>query len=136
MLKQLATEIEGKIMPNSKMPIRIGLTAAELAALPSGSFKKADAGKPRLDLISPEMMTSLGDVLSHGANKYGAGNWEAGAEYSRYFAAAQRHLWAWQAGEDNDPESGLPHLSHAVCCLMFLLTYQARDNGTDNRGKN
>ena len=123
-------------MPNFDIPLSVGLNPVEIAKIPRSVFKKSDAGKPRMDLISPEMMTSLGEVLAHGAAKYGAGNWEAGAEYSRYFAAAQRHLWAWQSGEDIDEESGLPHLSHAMCCLMFLLTYQARDIGTDNRGKN
>ena len=39
---------------------------------------------------------------------------------ARYFAAAQRHLTAWWAGEANDPETGLSHLSHLLCCALFL----------------
>ena len=30
---------------------------------------------------------------------------------------------AWQRGEDNDPESGLPHLGHAMCNLVMLSTF-------------
>jgi hypothetical protein len=42
----------------------------------------------------------------------------------RYFDAAQRHLWAWWEGEARDPESGLPHLAHAVACLLFVLALE------------
>lgn len=34
--------------------------------------------------------------------------------------STQRHLWAYRRGEVSDPESGLPHLAHAMCCLMFM----------------
>jgi hypothetical protein len=32
-----------------------------------------------------------------------------------------RHVHAWRAGETKDPESGLHHLAHAGCCLLFML---------------
>lgn len=35
-------------------------------------------------------------------------------------AAAMRHLAAWRDGEQLDEESGLPHLAHALCCIVFL----------------
>ena len=38
----------------------------------------------------------------------------------RYFDALQRHVWSWKQGEQIDPESGIHHLAHAMCCLMFL----------------
>lgn len=31
-----------------------------------------------------------------------------------------RHLAAWAAGEERDPESGLSHLGHALCNAVFL----------------
>ena len=40
--------------------------------------------------------------------------------HRRYFDAALRHLTAWQTGEQVDAESGLPHLAHAICCLLFM----------------
>jgi len=97
------------------------------------SFEKADAGKPRIDLIPHEMIFETAEVLSDGANKYGADNWRQGAEWSRYFSALQRHLWAWKSGEDLDPETGKSHLAHASCCLAFLMAYQRREIGTDDR---
>jgi ribosomal protein L32 len=39
----------------------------------------------------------------------------------RYFDAAQRHIWAWKAGEETDSETGASHLAHAICCLMFIM---------------
>ena len=96
-------------------------------------FQKADAGKPRIDLIPPELIFETAAVLTIGAAKYGADNWRAGADWSRYFSALQRHMWAWQSGEDCDPETGQSHLAHAACCLSFLMAYQARQIGFDDR---
>ncbi len=48
-------------------------------------------------------------------------------------AAAQRHLIAHYSGEDIDPESGLPHLAHASCCLMFLTNMAATRPDMDDR---
>jgi hypothetical protein len=100
---------------------------------PPPNFFKHDQDKLPLDLITPEMMTALGEVLKFGAKKYAPRNWEQGAEWSRYYAALQRHLWAFWQGVEYDEESGLPVLHHAACCLMFLLTYVDRDIGTDDR---
>ena len=74
-------------------------------------------------------MLSLGEVLAFGARKYVPRNWEKGIQYSRVYAAAMRHLLAFQSGEALDPETRLPHLAHALCCLMFLLTFEARGLG-------
>jgi hypothetical protein len=107
-----------------------------LTAVHSGTdatFNKADAGKPRVDLIPHEFVLETAEVLSIGASKYGANNWQAGAEWSRYFSAMQRHLWAWKSGENHDPETGKSHLAHAACCLAFLMAYQARNIGNDDR---
>lgn len=96
-------------------------------------FTKSDQGKPRYDLIPPELLEEVAEVLTFGAAKYDAHNWARGAEYSRYYSACQRHLWAWWGGEDRDPETGLSHLAHAVCCVAFLMAYEERRLGTDDR---
>ncbi len=81
---------------------------------------KYDAGKAQLGLISSRFLNGLGRVLTYGARKYAAHNWRKGLHTSRYYDALQRHLLAWNDGEDVDPESGHSHLYHAACCLMFL----------------
>ena len=93
---------------------------------------KDDAGKLRYDLIPPFALEELVRVFSYGAAKYGERNWEAGLKWSRLFAAAQRHLWSWWAGEDADPETSLSHLAHAawncLALLEFARTHPERDD--------
>lgn len=87
---------------------------------------KRDGGKPRMDLIDPRFQRALAEVLTFGAEKYDAWNWSKGIAYSRVYAALQRHLTAWWAGEPLDEESGKSHLAHAACCLMFLTAFEER----------
>lgn len=83
--------------------------------------RKYDGGKDRWDLLPLGVVEDVVKVLTFGAQKYGPNNWqrvENGRE--RYYAALMRHLAAWRMGEAKDPETGLPHLAHAACCLGFL----------------
>lgn len=83
---------------------------------------KYDEGKVRLDLIDPNFINGVGEVLTMGANKYGADNWQGLDDFEdRYYAAALRHLLAWRNGESIDKESGLHHLKHVATNIMFLL---------------
>ena len=95
--------------------------------------RKDDQGKPRYELIAPEMLHGLAEVLTFGAEKYGDRNWEKGMKWSRPFGALMRHMWAWWRGEGLDPETGKSHLLHAACCLMFLIAYESRDVFGDDR---
>lgn len=97
---------------------------------------KHDDGKPRMDLLPPEALREIADVLALGAQKYDAHNWRKGFAYSRLLAAALRHVFSWAGGENKDPESGKSHLAHAACCLMFLITFEQTRTGTDDRHSN
>lgn len=87
--------------------------------------KKNDDGKHQWDLFPWVAAESVVDVLGFGAKKYGAHNWR-GVASIRYFSAAIRHLSEYAQGEIRDPESGLPHLAHAACSILFML---AKDHG-------
>ena len=94
-----------------------------------------DKGKPRLDLIPPEAIFALGEVLSYGEKKYGSRNWEKGMDYGRVFGATQRHLWKYWQGVDKDHESKLDHLYHALANTAFLIAFHERSIGKDTRSK-
>lgn len=93
-------------------------------------FTKYDGTKARMDLLHGGALLAMSEVLAYGAEKYAPDNWKRCPEPRRYFAAAQRHLWAWKEGEVEDPESGLNHLAHALTSLMFLfgLTVDVEDD--------
>lgn len=95
--------------------------------------RKDDSGKTPWHLMPPDALNQIAQVLAFGATKYGDRNWERGMNWSRPFAALMRHMWAWWRGEDRDPETGLSHLAHAGCCILFLLTYQGHATGKDDR---
>lgn len=88
---------------------------------------KSDEGKLRWDLLPMKPIESLVAVLTHGAAKYSPDNWQRVKPFKeRYYAALMRHLAAWKEGESIDADSKLPHLSHAMCCILFLLWNELR----------
>jgi len=96
---------------------------------------KNDDKKNRVELLSTDAMEDIAEVLTFGAKKYAAHNWRKGFKWSRLIGAAMRHLFAWSRGEDKDPETGLSHLAHCGCCIMFLLEHEKRNLGEDDRYK-
>jgi hypothetical protein len=54
-------------------------------------------------------------------------------KWGRVYGALMRHLWTWWRGDNLDKETGKSHLWHAVCCLAFLITYEERGIGEDDR---
>lgn len=103
--------------------------------LESAGGTKFDTGKPRLELLSSAAMVEIAKVMTFGAKKYDAHNWRKGFAWSRLLGAALRHTLAFLGGEDKDPETGLSHIAHAACCLMFLLEHEADKLGVDDRYK-
>lgn len=96
---------------------------------------KFDGGKTRLDLLPFDALFEVADVQAFGARKYSEHNWCKGMKWSRLIGAALRHIFAWSMGQDRDPETGLSHLAHAGCCILFLIAYQRRGVGEDDRFK-
>lgn len=92
---------------------------------------KYDDGKAPFELIPWEALESVAQVLAYGATKYAAHNWRNGLGRARLIGAAVRHLSAYLQGVDNDDESGLPHLAHAACCVLFALTFHLQGTHDD-----
>ena len=81
-------------------------------------------GKPPVHLVPPSAITAMAKVLGYGAEKYAERNWELGANYSVPYSSMMRHLLAWWDGEENDPESGLPHTYHILMNAAMLVEYE------------
>jgi hypothetical protein len=81
---------------------------------------KHDKGKPRISLVPREAIEGAARALGFGADKYGAHNFKGGLAYTRLLDATMRHILAYTSGEDNDPESGLNHIDHAIATLAML----------------
>lgn len=91
----------------------------------SGVGQKHDGGKPDWSLVPFDAMEHAVRVLEHGARKYGPENWRDVEDAERrYWNAAMRHMLAHMEGEAHDEDSGLPHLAHAVCSLLFILSLE------------
>ena len=58
--------------------------------------RKDDGGKNRLDLIPPEVILALGQVMT------------------------------WRSGEVRDPESGMPHLWHVLTNAAFMVYLEGK----------
>jgi hypothetical protein len=94
----------------------------KLEELKEEAFKKYDDEKPQLNYLldTPLALAQVAQVRHFGAEKYGRLNWQKCDDLERYTAAALRHIFQAQT-KDNDAESGLHHLAHALCCLLFTL---------------
>lgn len=99
------------------------------------SATKQDKEKVQMELLDPLALIEIAKVLTFGAKKYEAHNWRKGLMWSRLIGAALRHLFSFASGENLDPETGLSHIAHASCCLMFLLNYTVTKPELDDRYK-
>jgi hypothetical protein len=86
---------------------------------------KFDNGKPDYSLLPFAAVDEVVKVLTYGAAKYDRFNWEK-IEAVRYQAATMRHFSTHMQGEKIDPESGISHLAHAICSLLYLLDFELK----------
>lgn len=97
----------------------------------------------RYDLVPAGPLAALAELYGMGARKYADRNWERGYEWSKSFAALQRHAWAFWGGQDLDEHEPdcppdctnhtlMPHLAsvawHAFALLQFAQTHPDFDD--------
>ena len=82
---------------------------------------KYDSGKLNWSLMPFGALQEVVKVLEFGSQKYAPNNWQYvdNAE-ERYWNAAMRHMIAYKTESETDSETGLSHLAHAICCMLFL----------------
>lgn len=87
----------------------------------------------QMGALEPRSIMEVAKAAGFGAGKYARHNYLKGYAWSLSYDALQRHLHAFWAGEDTDPESGLYHLSHAAWHCLTLLAFSIYKLGTDDR---
>jgi len=83
-------------------------------------FIKYDSGKLDYDILPHGPIEDVIRVMMFGAEKYERDNWKKCKNIKSYYNAARRHMESWRRGEYFDDESGIPHLAHAMCNLVFM----------------
>lgn len=73
------------------------------------------------------------DVMDYGSKKYNWNNWR-NVDVEEFLSAACRHLFAHILGKKYD-ESGLTHLNHCGCNILFAIWKEECENGEDSKIK-
>lgn len=90
--------------------------------------------KAALSVLPMNVVAEVGLGMMEGAAKYGRHNFRAvDSRATVYFDATMRHLIAWWEGEDVDPDSGLSHITKAMCSLAVCRDAMMRGNLIDDR---
>lgn len=101
----------------------------------AGRGLRFNAGKPRVDLLPPDAIMGLANLMTVNELKYPDRNWERGMPLSDVLASLERHTLALKAGEDVDPTDGQLHALKIMWNGMALACYHMRGIGTDDRVK-
>ncbi len=81
-----------------------------------------DGEKKPYELLPAKAIDEVVQVLAFGRKKYCANGWRKYGKdnLQKLMGAALRHIFAWQRGELDDKETGIDHLAHAACNLLFI----------------
>ncbi len=93
-------------------------------------------GKVPMEYLVYSVLEDDAFVHKYGADKYGIRNWLIDKILaSTYEGAMLRHFKAWAEGEDIDPESGRPHLTHLRACCAVVMDAQKHGTLIDDRNR-
>ena len=87
----------------------------------------------RFDLIPTGPLWKLAEHYGRGARKYEARNWEKSYAWSLSYAAMQRHLNQFWAGESIDEDTGGHHLAAAAFHCFALMEWENTHPELDDR---
>ncbi len=95
-----------------------------------------EANKVPFEYLIYSVLENDAWVHKGGADNYGHRNWLIDEiEASTYQGAMFRHLKAWAEGEDIDPKSGRPHLSHLRANCAVVMDAQEHGMLIDDRNR-
>lgn len=96
---------------------------------------KDDKEKIDLSLLPKVFLEEVAKAFMVGEKKYGRYNYCKGHKISQLVAAMQRHISAYNDGEELDPKDGQHHLGAAAACIAMLLRQKELGTLEDNRYK-
>lgn len=111
----------------------LGFTDLARTVVHTTGAAKESIGKAPLSLVPAELMLGAARAFDFGAKKYSPHNWRKGIPASKLYDAMQRHLVAWNEGEDIADDSKLDHLDHAAACLAMLMSTVRGNREMDDR---
>lgn len=111
----------------------LGFTDPARTIIHASGAAKESGGKPPLSLVPAELVLGAARAFDFGAKKYSPHNWRKGIPTSKLYDALQRHLVAWNEGEDVADDSKLDHLDHAAACLAMLMSTVKGHRELDDR---
>lgn len=88
--------------------------------------RKDDGGKPDMTLLPWDALWQVARVLTWACTDkkpvpYGRNSWRTVPDgATRYRAALERHIAAFEMGERTDPETGLPTVAHIACDALIV----------------
>lgn len=99
---------------------------------PDESYLPARYVRVLLEIHGDDLLSDAARAFGHGCAKYGRDTWRAspweadnGRGRMEYESALYRHLYADQIGEKIDPDSGLPHVAHALASALICAWHVA-----------
>ena len=106
-----------------------------MASKPSNPKDALGILKAPMSTVPMPVIAELGVAMLEGALKYGRHNYRViGVRASVYYdAVMMRHLPAWWEGEDDDPDSGISHVTKAIASLVVLRDAMINGNWVDDR---
>lgn len=100
---------------------------------------RLNKGKINLSLCPVSATAAIASTLMKNSESYGGkypnNNWRKGMNWSIVIDCLERHLACFKAGEDVDPEDGIPHLWKILTNAAFLVEYSKTCPELDDRYK-
>jgi len=106
--------------------------AAKKTRSADGGGLRYNGDKILIELLPPEWIWGLADVMTEGAKKYAVRNWERGMAWSIMIGCSSRHVLKFLCGQRYDDETGCHHLAMAAWNLLALMTYDLREIGDND----